>query len=52
MIELYERRKAEEWRHSVVGYALSYVRMIELEARLLEKEWSGAPGLFARFRLR
>jgi len=26
--------------------------MIELEVRLLEKEWSGEPGLFARLRLR
>lgn len=51
-IEVYERRKCEEWKHSVVGYSLSWGRMIELEARLLEKEWSGAPGLFARFRLR
>jgi CRISPR-associated protein Cas1 len=51
-IEVYERRKAEQWKHSVVGYSLSYARMIELEARLLEKEWTGAPGLFARFRLR
>ncbi len=52
LIEVYERRKAEEWKHSVVGYSLSYGRMIELEARLLEKEWTGSPGLFARFRLR
>jgi CRISPR-associated protein Cas1 len=51
-IEVYERRKGEEWKHSVVGYSLSWARMIELEARLLEKEWSGSPGLFARFRLR
>lgn len=51
-IEVYERRKAEEWRHSVVGYSLSWARMMELEARLLEKEWNGSPGLFARFRLR
>lgn len=51
-IEVYERRRAEEWRHPVVGYSLSWARTIELEARLLEKEWCGAPGLFARFRLR
>jgi CRISPR-associated protein Cas1 len=51
-IDVYERRKHEEWKHSVVGYSLSWARMIELEARLLEKEWSGAEGLFARFRLR
>ncbi|TKD12814.1 type I-MYXAN CRISPR-associated endonuclease Cas4/Cas1 [Polyangium fumosum] len=52
LVEVYERRRAEEWKHSVVGYSLSYGRMIELEARLLEKEWCGAPGLFAKFRLR
>lgn len=51
-IELYETRKQEVWRHPVVGYSLSYQRAMELEARLLEKEWSGAPGLFARMRLR
>jgi CRISP-associated protein Cas1 len=52
MIEVYERRKHEEYRHPVVGYTLSYARMMELEARLLEKEWSGEPGLFASLRIR
>jgi CRISPR-associated protein Cas1 len=52
LIDVYERRKAEQWKHPVVGYSLSYARMIELEARLLEKEWTGAPGLFAQFRIR
>lgn len=52
LVEVYERRRAEEWKHSVVGYSVSYGRMIELETRLLEKEWTGAPGLFAKFRLR
>lgn len=52
LVEVYERRRAEEWKHSVVGYSVSYGRMIELEARLLEKEWTGASGLFAKFRLR
>ncbi len=51
-IELYETRKQESWKHPVVGYALSYHRAIELEARLLEKEWSGTPGLFAKMQLR
>lgn len=51
-IELYETRKQERWRHPVAGYSLSYQRAMELETRLLEKEWSGAPGLFARMRLR
>ncbi|MCS6913776.1 MAG: type I-MYXAN CRISPR-associated endonuclease Cas1 [Myxococcales bacterium] len=51
-IEVFERRKRDEWKHSVVGYSLCYARMIELEVRLLEKEWSGEGKLFARFRLR
>lgn len=52
LIEVIERRKADTWKHSVVGYSLSYARVMELEVRLLEKEWSGEGGLFARFRLR
>ncbi len=51
-IALYERRLAEQWKHPVLEYSLSYARTIELEARLLEKEWTGQPGLFARARLR
>lgn len=51
-IEIYERRKHEEYRHPVIGYTLSYARMMELEARLAEKEWSGEPGVFARLRIR
>lgn len=51
-IRLYEQRRQEQWKHPVVGYSLSYSRLIELEARLLEKEWTGSPGLFARMRLR
>lgn len=51
-IQVYEARIGEVWRHPVTGYSLSYERMIELEVRLLEKEWSGEPGLFARARLR
>jgi CRISPR-associated protein Cas1 len=51
-IEVLERRNADTWRHSVVGYSLSYARMVELEVRLLEKEWLGEAGLFAKFRLR
>jgi len=45
-------RLEESWKHPVVKYSLSYLRTIELEARLLEKEWTGEPGLFARSRLR
>ena len=51
-ISLFEARLDESWKHPVLGYSLSYARTIELEARLLEKEWSGEPGLFARMRLR
>ena len=51
-ITLFEKRLEDRWRHPVIGYSLSYRRMIELETRLLEKEWSGKPGLFARMRLR
>jgi CRISP-associated protein Cas1 len=51
-IDVYERRKHEEYRHDVLGFSLSYARMMELEARLLEKAWSGEPDLFARFRIR
>jgi len=61
-IQIYERRKADQWKHPVIGYSLSYSRHMELEARLLEKEWtdkfsstattSEPRGLFARMRLR
>ncbi len=51
-VALFENRMAETWKHPVVGYSLSYSRLMELEARLLEKEWTGSPGLFARMRLR
>lgn len=51
-IEIYERRKQERWKHPVLKYSLSYARAIELEVRLLEKEWSGSPGLFAKMRVR
>ena len=51
-ITVYERRKEDHWKHPVAGYSLSYARLIELEARLLEKEWTGEPGLFARMRMR
>jgi CRISPR-associated protein Cas1 len=51
-IGLFESRLDESWKHPVLAYSLTYRRTIELEARLLEKEWSGEPGLFARSRLR
>jgi CRISPR-associated endonuclease Cas2 len=52
LIEVLERRRRDVWRHDVVGYSLSYTRIVELEVRLLEKEWTGEPGLFGRLRLR
>jgi CRISPR-associated protein Cas1 len=51
-IGIFEDRLQETWKHPVLDYSLSYGRSIELEARLLEKEWTGEPGLFARSRLR
>jgi CRISPR-associated protein Cas1 len=51
-IELFEKRMEETWKHPVIEYSLSYARLIELEVRLLEKEWAGQPGLFAKMRLR
>ncbi|KYC43863.1 CRISPR-associated protein Cas1 [Scytonema hofmannii PCC 7110] len=51
-VELYERRKQETWKHPVTGYSLTYRRLMELEVRLLEKEWSGEAGLFAQLILR
>lgn len=51
-IGLFEGRLQDSWKHPVLNYSLSYARTIELEARLLEKEWTGEPGLFAQSRLR
>lgn len=51
-IGLFEDRLAQAYRHPHTGSSLTYSRLVELEARLLEKEWSGAPGLFALFRIR
>jgi CRISPR-associated protein Cas1 len=61
-IQIYERRKSDQWKHPVIGYSLSYSRHLELEVRLLEKEWTDKlsstetnlepKGLFARMRLR
>lgn len=51
-IELVERRLEDSYHHPALGYSLSYRRHIELEVRLLEKEWCGEPGLFAKMRIR
>lgn len=51
-IVLFERRMQDKWKHPVLDYSLSWQRTMELEVRLLEKEWTDTPGLFARARLR
>lgn len=51
-IGCYERRKSESWKHPVLGYSLTYRRLLELEVRLLEKEWSGEEGLFGQLIVR
>lgn len=52
LIQLYERRKEESWKHPILGYSLTYKRLLELEVRLLEKEWMGEGGLFAQLVIR
>ncbi|HBB35856.1 MAG TPA: type I-MYXAN CRISPR-associated endonuclease Cas4/Cas1 [Cyanobacteria bacterium UBA8803] len=52
LINLYERRKEETWKHPVTGYSLTYRRLLELEVRLLEKEWMGEGGLFGQLVVR
>jgi len=52
LIAIYERRKSDQWKHPVIGYSLSYSRLLELEVRLLEKDFMGEGGLFARMRMR
>nr|WP_242025296.1 type I-MYXAN CRISPR-associated endonuclease Cas1 [Leptolyngbya sp. FACHB-36] len=51
-VSLYERRKEDTWKHPVTGYSLTYRRLLELEVRLLEKEWMGEGGLFAQLIVR
>ncbi len=51
-IRLFEARLDEQWKHPILDYSLSYARLTELEVRLLEKEWTDRPGLFARMRMR
>lgn len=52
IISIYEQRKQEKWKHPVTGYSLTYRRLLELEVRLLEKEWLGEGGLFAQLVVR
>jgi CRISP-associated protein Cas1 len=51
-VELYENRKQETWNHPATGYSLTYRRLLELEVRLLEKEWMGEGGLFGQLIVR
>lgn len=51
-VELYENRKQETWKHPALGYSLTYRRLLELEVRLLEKEWMGEGGLFGQLIVR
>lgn len=51
-LQLFEQRLDESHRHPHTGQSATYARLVELEVRLLEKEWTGCPGLFAQMRLR
>lgn len=51
-IQLFEQRLTESYKHPHNGHSMAYSRIVELEARLLEKEWTGCEGLFAQLRLR
>lgn len=51
-IGLFESRLSETFKHPHTGTSVEYARIVELECRLLEKEWSGYPGEFAQMRLR
>jgi CRISPR-associated protein Cas1 len=51
-LALFEERLNETHSHPHTGQSMAYARLVELELRLLEKEWSGFPGLFAKLRLR
>lgn len=51
-IGLFESRLAESYVHPYTGQSLEYGRMVELEIRLLEKEWTGCPGLYAQLKIR
>jgi CRISPR-associated protein Cas1 len=51
-IRLFEQRLSESYKHPHTGQSVEYGRMVELECRLLEKEWSGYPGQYAQLRMR
>jgi CRISPR-associated protein Cas1 len=51
-ITIFETRLNDTWKHPILGYSLTYYRMIEMETRFLEKEWSDQAGMFATARMR
>ncbi|GAA4456086.1 type I-MYXAN CRISPR-associated endonuclease Cas4/Cas1 [Novipirellula rosea] len=51
-ITLFETRLTESYRDPYTDQSLEYGRMVELELRLLEKEWSGSSGAFGQLRIR
>ncbi len=51
-ITLFEQRLQESYFHPYLSRSLSYARIVELEVRLLEKEWTGCPDVFATMRIR
>jgi CRISPR-associated protein Cas1 len=51
-IQLFEARLCETFKHPHTGTSVEYARIVELECRLLEKEWSSYPGEFGQMRLR
>ena len=51
-IGLFETRLSGTHSHPHATTSLEYARLVELEVRLLEKEWSGSPGLFGALRIR
>jgi CRISPR-associated protein Cas1 len=50
--EAYEKRKADECTHPVFGYKTSYVRLIEMQARVLARFLTGQIGVYCGFRTR
>lgn len=51
-ITLFEERLEDSYQHPFTKQSLTYARIVELEVRLLEKEWTGSPGVFAQLRIR
>ncbi len=50
--EAYERRKTEECTHPVFDYKTSYVRLIEMQARVMARFMTGQIPAYAGFRTR